>query len=187
MSAISHLRGLFIGLAALLASAPAHAAPVAPDRNAVAGVVIAPPASVRKLEDLNFGYLSVTTAGTAIVDPNTDGMTTTGGVLDAGGLHYAALFEAVSPIKAVVIIRIPRNPITVTRVDGPETMTVSNWTLSGNSRRTVAAQEAFTFQGRRDAQCQRQPGRGPVRRDFHRRGAISVRALLVIEAKGAGC
>lgn len=145
MSAVSHLRGLSIGLAALLAPALAHAAPVQPDRNATATVNIVPPASVRKLEDLNFGYLSVTTAGTAIVDPNTDGMTTTGGVLDAGGLHYAALFEAVSPVGAVVIIRIPRQPITVTRVSGTETMTVSNWTLSGNSRRTVVAQQAFSF------------------------------------------
>jgi hypothetical protein len=145
MSAVSHLRGLLIGLAALLAPALAHAAPVAPDRNATATAVIAPPASVRKLQDLNFGYLSVTTAGTAIVDPNTDGMTTTGGVLDAGRLHYAALFEAVSPVGAVVIIRIPRQPITVTRVSGTETMTVSNWTLSGNSRRTVVAQQAFSF------------------------------------------
>ena len=145
MSAVSHLRGLSIGLAALVAPALAHAAPEAPDRNATATVAIAPPASVRKLEDLNFGFLSVTTAGTAIVDPNTDGMTTTGGVLDSGGLHYAALFEAVSPVGAVVIIRIPRQPITVTRVSGTETMTVSNWTLSGNSRRTVVAQQAFSF------------------------------------------
>jgi hypothetical protein len=66
-------------------------------------------------------------------------------VLYAGGLHYAALFEAVSPIKSVVIIRIPRQPITVTRVGGTETMTVSNWTMSGSNRRTVAAQEAFEF------------------------------------------
>jgi uncharacterized protein DUF4402 len=137
-------RGL-LGLAALFAPALAHAAPVAPNRNATATVVIAPPASVRKLEDLNFASLIVNGAGTAIVDPNTDGMTTTGGVMYATGLHYAALFEAVSPVKAVVIIRIPRNPITVTRVSGTETMTVSNWTLSGSSRRTVAAQEAFSF------------------------------------------
>lgn len=145
MTAAFHLRGLLAGLAALVAPAFAHAAPVAPDKQASATVRIAPPASVRKIEDLNFGYLTVTTAGTAIVDPNTDTMTTSGGVLDAGGLRYAALFEAVSPTQAVVIIRLPRNPITVTRVDGTETMTVSNWTMSGNARRTVAAQEAFTF------------------------------------------
>ena len=145
MTGAFHPRGLLLGLAALFASAPAHAAPVAPDRQARSTVVITPPASVRKMEDLNFASLTVTTAGTAIIDPNTDGMTTTGGVLYVAGLDYAAQFEAVSPIKSVVIIRIPRNPITVTRVGGTETMTVSNWTLSGDSRRTVAAQEIFEF------------------------------------------
>ena len=144
MSVFSYLRGL-LGLAALFAPALAHAAPVTPNRNATATVYIAPPASVRKLEDLNFASLIVNGAGTAIVDPNTDGMTTTGGVLYVAGLHYAAQFEAVSPIKSVVIIRIPRNPIIVTRVGGTETMTVSDWTLSGASRRTVAAQELFEF------------------------------------------
>jgi Domain of unknown function (DUF4402) len=138
-------RGLLIGFAALFASVPAHSAPVAPDRQATSTVVIAPPASVRKMEDLNFASLTVTGAGTAIVDPNTDGMTTTGGVLYVAGLHYAAQFEVVSPVRAVVIIRIPRDPITVTRVGGTETMTVSNWTLSGNARRTVVALEPFGF------------------------------------------
>jgi hypothetical protein len=45
----------------------------------------------------------------------------------------------------VVIVRIPKTPITLTRVGGTETMTVSNWTLSGNSNRTVVAQEPFSF------------------------------------------
>ena len=145
MSAVSHLRGLFLGLAALFASAPAHAAPTAPDRNATATVEIVPPSSVRKLEDLDFAYLSVTTAGTAVINPNTDAMTTTGGVLYAGGVPHAAMFEATSPVRTVIIIRIPRDPIILTRVGGTETMTVSNWTMSGNSRRTVAAQEALPF------------------------------------------
>ena len=145
MSGVFHPSGLLLGLAALMAPTLAHAAPVEPDKQARSTVRITPPATVRKLEDLNFASLSVTTAGTAIIDPNTDTMTTTGGVLHAGGTPYAALFEAVSPVKAVVIIRAPRNPITVTRVNGTETMTVSNWTVSGNARRTVAAQEAFSF------------------------------------------
>ncbi|MBA3510515.1 DUF4402 domain-containing protein [Sphingomonas sp.] len=145
MTGVFHFRGLLVGLAALVAPTLAQAAPVAPDKDARSTVRITPPATVRKLEDLNFASLSVTTAGTAIVNPNTDTMTTTGGVLHAGGTPYAALFEAVSPIRAVVIIRIPRDPITVTRVNGTETMTVSNWTMSGNARRTVAAQEAFEF------------------------------------------
>ena len=103
------------------------------------------PAPVRRLQDLNFGYLSVNGAGTAVIDPNTDAMTTTGGVTHLSGTPYAALFEGISPVRGVVIIRIPRDPITLTRVGGTETMTVSNWTVSGNGRRTVAAQEPFDF------------------------------------------
>ena len=135
-------------LALLLAPALAHpvaAQIVSPDQQARASVQIARSGRIRNLEELNFGYLSVTTAGTAVVNPNTDALTTTGGVIYAGRLHYAALFEAVLPVKSVVIIRIPRQPITVTRVGGTETMTVSNWTLSGQSRRTVAEQEEFDF------------------------------------------
>lgn len=44
-----------------------------------------------------------------------------------------------------MIIRIPRNPITLTRVGGTETMTVSNWTLEGDNRKTVRANEPFSF------------------------------------------
>jgi hypothetical protein len=45
-----------------------------------------------------------------------------------------------------VIVRIPKNPITLTRVGGTETMTVSSWTISGGGNsRNVAAQEAFSF------------------------------------------
>lgn len=135
----------FSGLLLLCAAAAATAAPIAPDRNATGTVRIVAPAEVRKLQDLDFAYLTVTTAGTAIVDPNTDAMTTTGGVIHVGGTPYAALFEGISPIRGVVIVRIPRQPATLTRVGGTETMTVSNWTISGNARRTVAEQEPFDF------------------------------------------
>ena len=74
-----------------------------------------------------------------------EAMTTTGGVLHAGGVPQAAEFEAVSPVRTVIVIRIPRDPITLTRIGGTETMTVSNWTMSGNARRTVAAFEAVPF------------------------------------------
>ena len=143
MLGASFFRGLVLGLAVLLAPAPAHAA--APDRNATGTVLVSNPASLRKLEDLNFASLTAVGAGTATIDPNSDAMTTTGGVLHATGLAYAALFTGVSPTRSVIIIRLPRDPITITRAGGTETMTVDGWTLSGNSRRTVAAQEPFDF------------------------------------------
>jgi hypothetical protein len=145
MTGFSFLRGLFLGLAALGAPTLAQAAPTPATTNATGKVQIVPGVNVRKMRDLNFAWLSVTGAGTAIIDPNTEVMTTTGGVLHAGATPYAALFEAVSPVKAVVIIRIPRNPIIVTRVGGTETMTVSNWTMNGDSRRNTVAHEQFQF------------------------------------------
>jgi hypothetical protein len=144
MIGFSHLRGLLAALA-LMAPALAHAAPVAPAKNATATVTVTQPASVRKLNDLYFAYLTVTTAGTAVVNPNTDTMTTTGGVIFAGGVPYSALFEAVSPVKNVVIIRIPKIPATVTRVGGTETMTVDTWTLAGSANRNIIAKEPFQF------------------------------------------
>lgn len=133
------------GLLTLALASAAVAAPVAPARNATGTVTISNPASVRKLNDLNFAMLSVAGAGTAVINPDTDAMTTTGGVLHAGLTPYAALFEAVSPVKNVVQIRIPKTPSVLTRVGGTETMTVGNWTLSGSSNRNVVAREPFTF------------------------------------------
>lgn len=136
---------LVAGLASIAVAAPASAAPVAAPTPATGHLAIYHPVAVRKLQDLEFAYLSVTTAGTAVINPNTDVMTTTGGVTHVSGTPYSALFEAVSPKKGVVIVRIPKTPITLTRVGGTETMTVSNWTMSGNSNRTVVAQEPFSF------------------------------------------
>src|SRR5215207_9940939 len=96
-------------LALLPLGAAALAAPVSPAQNATGTIQIIQPTQIRKLQDLNFALLSVTTAGTAIIDPNTDTMTTTGGVLHAGWAPYAALFEGIAPVKGVVIIRIPRD------------------------------------------------------------------------------
>lgn len=135
----------FAGALALGAAAHAAAAPVAPDKEATASVAIQFPATIRKLEDLHFAYLTETGAGTATIDPNTDALTTTGGVLYISGLPYAALFEGVAPSGGVVIIRLPRDPIVVTRMGGTETMVVSDWTVSGNGRRTVVSQEPFNF------------------------------------------
>lgn len=146
MGPVRFLTLLAAGLLSLATAAPAFAAPVASATPARSRAEIAYPAQVRRLQDLNFGYLSVTTAGTAVMNPNTDALTTTGGVIAQGGFPYAALFEAVSPRKGVVIVRIPKDPITLTRVGGTETMTVSNWTISGSGNsRNVAAQEAFAF------------------------------------------
>lgn len=149
MTGFSTLRGLIPGLAALALTlagpAAAQSSPTPAVNDATANVEIVGGVTVRKLRDLNFAWLTAWGAGTATINPNTDAMTTTGGIVHTGMTPYPALFEAVSPAKAVVIIRIPRDPITVTRVGGTETMTVSNWTLNGNSKRNTVAHEQFEF------------------------------------------
>jgi len=145
MGPVRTLTLLAMGLLSIATAAPASAAPVAAATPATGHTEIVHPVAIRKLQDLNFAYLSVTTAGTAVVNPNTDAMTTTGGVLHAGGVPYGAQFEAVSPVKNVVHIRVPRQPITLTRVGGTETMTVDTFTLSGSANRNVVVKEPFTF------------------------------------------
>lgn len=97
------------------------------------------------MNDLNFAYLRVTTAGTAVVNPDTDTMTTTGGVVHLSGTPYAAQFEAVSPVKGVVHIRAPKTASVLTRVGGTETMTVTNFVISGSGTRNANAREPFEF------------------------------------------
>src|SRR4051794_22900707 len=117
-------------LAALLAlglSGVAHAAPpqlFSPNKNAKGTAAIVLPAQITKLYDMDFGCETVTTAGTAILNSTTGNVTTSGGVLFAGCLPHAAQFEAVSPSKTVVHIRLPKKAATLTRVGGTETMTV---------------------------------------------------------------
>lgn len=135
-------------LLALLAPTAAHASPpelFLPNQNAVANADIILPATITKLNDMDFGFLTVGTAGTAILDSNTGAVTTTGGVQFVGGLPHAAQFAAVSPSKSVVHIILPKQPATLTRVGGTETMTLDTWTINGAQTRNVVAHETFSF------------------------------------------
>ena len=136
---------LAAGLLSVATAAPAIAVPVSAATPATSRAEIRYPASVRLLNDLNFGNVGVTTAGTAVMDPNTNTISTTGGVVALGGNPYSAMFESVSPVKGVVIVRIPKQPITLVRVGGTETMTVSNWTINGSDKRNVNSKEPFEF------------------------------------------
>jgi len=136
---------LSAGLLSVAPAAPALAAPKSASPPARASADIRHATQVRLLNDLNFGYLRVAAAGTAVINPNTDALSTTGGVSSMGGNPYSALFEGVSPVKGVVIVRIPKNPITLVRVGGTETMTVNNWTVDGSNNRQVNSKEPFDF------------------------------------------
>lgn len=112
---------------------------------ATADATIIFPVSVTKLDDMDFGYVSVAAAGTAVLEPNADTFATTGGVIPVGGSPHCALFVGASKDSAVVNIKVPNKPSTLTRVGGTETMTVSNFTLQGQSKRSLAKAASFTF------------------------------------------
>src|ERR1044072_8727801 len=134
--------------AALLVPAAAVASPpqqFGPNKDSTGVAKVILPAQITKLYDMDFGFVTVTGAGTAIVDSNTGNVSTTGGVLFAGGLPHAALFEAVSPSKTVVHVRLPKKAATLTRVGGTETMTLDGWNLNGIDTRNVVAHETFDF------------------------------------------
>ena len=73
-------------VAALALSVPATmAGAVTPSTQAMAGGNIIHPLTVTKIKDMDFGYLAAPTAGTAVLDPDTDGFSVTGGTLPVGG------------------------------------------------------------------------------------------------------
>ena len=122
-----------------------HAAPTAAAPPAKGKAQILLPASFSKYMDMDFGKLTVTTAGLAVLNSNTGTVTTTGGVVLAGGSPHAAGFTAVSPSRNVVKISLPKQAVKLTRVGGTEFMTVDTWTINGATTRNVVAHERFEF------------------------------------------
>ena len=59
---------LAAGLLSIATAAPAFAAPVGAATPATGRAQLLYPVQVRRLQDLNFGYLGVTTAGTAVIN-----------------------------------------------------------------------------------------------------------------------
>src|SRR5690349_5758482 len=130
-------------LLSLVAPAAVSAAPASKSANGTAALLS--PLTVLKRSDLDFGTLVVTGAGTAVIDPMTGARTATGGVAPAGTAAHPATFIATGNRNSVVNIRLPKGSITVTRVGGTQTMTVSNWTLDGNTNRKVPPTQTIDF------------------------------------------
>lgn len=126
-----HTKSGIAVVAALVAlgSAPVHAA-----SSSVAAITIRP-LSLLNLSDLDFATnISGVTAGTVIIDPSTDGRTTTGGVVAAGGTPQAAKFYTYGgPLQTIQVFRGPL-PV-LTRVGGGATMNVTGLTLNGPTTR----------------------------------------------------
>ena len=135
-----------LGGGALLVAAPGQLRAAPASTNADAGAIVLKPLTLLKVDDLDFGALfPAATAGTATLNPNTGIVTTAGGVALGPGPTQPARFTGAGTRNAPMLIRLPTGPITLTRTGGTETMTVSNWTISGNASRTVVAKEPFNF------------------------------------------
>ena len=149
-----------LSAAALFAApSPVFAADAVVD--AEADVIVLRPLTLLKVEDLDFGTLIPSAAaGTATLNPISGSVTTAGGVSAASGAVSAARFTGAGTRRRPVIIRIPRDPITLTRVSGTETMTVSNWTLDGNTTRLINPYQAYEFRvgGRLNVGANQAPG-----------------------------
>ena len=132
----------FLVGASLLGAGPAMAAPVSKTATATAQILL--PLSVINSRSLDFGLLSANSAGTATIDPTTDVLTTTGGIVHAGGAPISAKFTGTAGGLNLVFIRVPTS-VTLTRVGGTETMLVNQWVIEGGAFRLFTARTAFDF------------------------------------------
>ena len=140
------MRSLALLLLLALIPAPAAAASIGAAPPATARSVITAPVSIVKTSDLDFGLISVAAAGTVVIDPNANTITATGGVTPAGTQWSAASFVgAAGGSSVVVVIKIPNQPVVLTRQGGTETMSVSPLTLQGQNKRSLAAMQSFSF------------------------------------------
>lgn len=134
----------WIGTLGLLASAGMTRAAAPATQNAASATIVHP-LSVAKVKDMDFGWVTALTGGTAVLEPNADTLSTTGGVVPVGGSAHSAEFAGAASGGAVVNIKIPKQPITATRVGGTETLTVSKFTLQGQNKRVLAKADSFRF------------------------------------------
>jgi hypothetical protein len=135
-----------LSAAALALVAPATAAlAVTPVPPATGTATVIHPVTVTKLKDMDFGFLASAATGTAVLEPNADALSTTGGTTTVGGSPHCAEFVGSALSSMVVNIKVQNQPSTLTRVGGSETMTVSNFTVQGQNKRILAQAQSFTF------------------------------------------
>ena len=131
---------LVLSLPANGLAAPAQAAPKARNQ-----ALVLRPLTLVRLSDLDFAQLGVTTGGTATIGPVTGAISVTGGLIPLAGTPTPARFAGAASKRSVVNIRVPKVPVLIRRVGGTETLSVSNFTLDGQDKKTLAEQESFTF------------------------------------------
>ena len=138
----------FTALFSLLTLAPpvaAGAAPVRASPKAKGQVTLVKPLTLQRLNDMDFATLGVTTGGTATIDPISGALTVSSGLIRLGGTPSPARYAGAATKNTVVNIRVPKQPVLITRVGGTQTLSVSNFTLDGQDKRTLAQSGSFTF------------------------------------------
>ena len=133
------------GLILMSLSAAGRAAPIAASPKAQGQVTLIKPLTLVKLDDMDFATLGVTTGGTATIDPIGGTMTVSGGLLHLAGSPSPARYAGAALKRTVVNIKVPKQPVLIRRVGGTETLSVSNFTLDGQDKRSLADQTYFTF------------------------------------------
>lgn len=137
---------LSCGILGALISVPAAAAPRLSTVTPQAALTIADPINLQKVQDLDFGSLSVNGAGTATINPVTNVQTLTNGLQRVAGSPHAAEFRINSNRSAIFFIRIPTNPIVLRNSSNQAaTMTVTNWTLDGSQLRIKVGSGSILF------------------------------------------
>jgi hypothetical protein len=132
-----------LALACLMAPAAVLAAPKTASGGGQATIL--KPFSLVKKADLNFGGLIPAGAGTAVINPVTGAMSTTGAITRAGTGMQPATFTTTGSRNSNVVIKVPNGTVTLNRVGGGATMTVGSWTLDGATNRKIPASQTFDF------------------------------------------
>lgn len=136
---------LFSSLVILSLPSAAEAAPVRATPKAKGQVTLVRPLTLQRVNDMDFAWLGVTTGGTATIDPISGGLTVAGGLIRLGGTPSPARYAGAAVKNTVVNIKVPKQPILITRQGGTETLSVGNFTLDGQDKRTLAQSGSFTF------------------------------------------
>ena len=134
-----------ISLLALSLPSGAGAAPVRASPKATGQVTFVKPLTLQRVNDMDFAWLGVTTGGTATIDPISGALSVSGGLIQVGGTPSPARYAGAATKNTVVNIRVPKQPVPITRVGGTETLLVSNFTLDGQDKRTLAQSGSFIF------------------------------------------
>jgi hypothetical protein len=134
-----------LAAALLLLPAAASAAPAGASPKARGQAALLRPLTLQRQADMDFGTLGVTTGGSATINPLTGALSVTGGLVPLGGTVSPARYAGAASKQTVVNIRVPNQPVLITRVGGTQTLSLTAFTLDGQDKKALAQQQSFTF------------------------------------------